>query len=125
MSIERDMRTAGVTWEKAEKGPGSRVLGWQAIRELLGHAVPLRVGEPRENPGLFVCRRCVQFQETFPVLSRDDRKPDDVDTEAEDHIGDEVRYRVLRKDLSIKRLTKNAPSVREMFDAARSENPAG
>ena len=29
------------------------------------------------------------------------------------------------EDLSIKRLTKNAPSVREMFDAARSENPAG
>ena len=29
------------------------------------------------------------------------------------------------EDLSIKRLTKNAPSVREMFDAARNENPAG
>ena len=29
------------------------------------------------------------------------------------------------EDLSIKRLTKNAPSVRELFDAARSENPAG
>ena len=50
-----------------------------------------------------MCRRCVQFQETFPVLSRDDRKPDDVDTEAEDHIGDEVRYRVLRKDLGLVR----------------------
>ena len=29
------------------------------------------------------------------------------------------------EDLSIKRLTKNAPSVREMFDAAKNENPAG
>ena len=29
------------------------------------------------------------------------------------------------EDLSIKRLTKNAPSVREMFDAAKNERPAG
>ena len=29
------------------------------------------------------------------------------------------------EDLSIKRLTKNAPSVREMFDAAKNEGPAG
>ena len=29
------------------------------------------------------------------------------------------------EDLSIKRLTKNAPSVREMFDAAKNESPAG
>lgn len=103
VSIERDMRQAGVSWEKSEKGPGSRVQGWQAIREMLGHAAPMREGEPREKPGFFVCRRCVQFQETFPVLSRDERNPDDVDTDAEDHIGDETRYRVLRKDLGLKR----------------------
>ena len=29
------------------------------------------------------------------------------------------------EDLSIKRLTKNAPSVRQMFDAAKNESPAG
>lgn len=103
MSIERDMRLAGVTWEKAEKPAGSRVLGWERMREMLSNAAPMVVGQPREEPGMFVCRRCVQFQETVPVLPRDDKKMDDVDTEAEDHIGDEVRYRVLRKDLSIKR----------------------
>lgn len=103
MSIERDMRLAGVYWEKADKGPGSRVQGWQALRERLAHAVPLRAGEPREQPGLFIARRCVQFQETLPVLPRSQRNPDDIDTEAEDHIADEVRYRLTRKDLTIKR----------------------
>ena len=103
MSIERDMRMAGVYWEKADKGPGSRVQGWQALRERLAHAVPLRAGEPREQPGLFIARRCVQFQETLPVLPRSQRNPDDIDTEAEDHIADEVRYRLARRDLTIKR----------------------
>jgi hypothetical protein len=103
MSIERDMRMAGVYWEKADKSPGSRVQGWQILRERLSNAAPIRIGEPREQPGLFVTRRCVQFQETVPVLPRSQRNPDDIDTEAEDHIADEVRYRLTRKDLTIKR----------------------
>jgi len=103
MSIERDMRLAGVTWEQADKGPGSRVQGWQMLRQRLGQSFPRRIGEPREDAGMFVTQNCVQFQETFPVLPRCDRNPDDVDTEAEDHIADEVRYRVRRKDLTLKR----------------------
>lgn len=57
MSIERDMRLAGVTWEKAEKPAGSRVLGWERMREMLSNAAPMVVGQPREEPGMFVCRR--------------------------------------------------------------------
>jgi len=33
-----------------------------------------------------------------PPIARDTRDPDDVDTDAEDHISDEVRYRVLAAD---------------------------
>jgi len=106
MSIEADMRKAGVIWEKADKSPGSRINGWQVMRERLSNAAPKREGEPREHAGLFVCKRCVQWQETVPVLSRDDKKIDDVDTEAEDHAGDETRYRVMRKDLSVKRIVQ-------------------
>jgi hypothetical protein len=31
-----------------------------------------------------------------PVLPRDEKDPDDVDTEAEDHVADEARYRCRR-----------------------------
>lgn len=85
---------AGVEWEPADKSPGSRKQGWEQIRKRMQHGKKIR-GEPREFPGLFIFRdRCLQFQRTVPSLNRDDRDPDDVDTEAEDHIGDEVRYRV-------------------------------
>jgi hypothetical protein len=47
------------------------------------------------EPGLYVFDTCTQFIRTVPVLPRDERLYDDVDTDAEDHIGDETRYRVL------------------------------
>ena len=103
VSIERDMRRVGVFWERADKGPGSRVQGWQMMRQKLAAAYPRRLGEPREEPGLFVTQRCHQFQETVPVLPRADKDPDDIDTEAEDHIADEARYRIRRKDLTLRR----------------------
>jgi len=48
-----------------------------------------------EEPGLFVFNTCRQFIRTVPVLPRCDKDPDDVNTKAEDHIGDEARYRCL------------------------------
>jgi hypothetical protein len=34
-------------------------------------------------------------------MPRDEKKPDDIDTKAEDHIGDETRYRVLEDRPSV------------------------
>jgi Terminase large subunit, T4likevirus-type, N-terminal len=81
----------GVRWEKADKSPGSRKRGWQLLRGRLKAGLAERM----EEPGLFVFDNCRQFIRTVPVLPRDERDPDDVDTDAEDHIGDETRYRVL------------------------------
>lgn len=47
-----------------------------------------------EGPGLWVMEHCRQFIRTIPTLPRDEKNPDDVDTESEDHIGDEARYLV-------------------------------
>lgn len=84
----------GVKWLAADKRPGSRKQGWEAIRKRLKDAKRGPNGEPRENPGLFVFEDCRQFLRTVPVLTRDDKDPDDVNTDTEDHIADEVRYRV-------------------------------
>lgn len=100
-SYAGDMQREGIRWERADKGKGSRVQGWNQIRKLLQGALPVD-GLPRENPGLFVLDRNEQFIRTVPVLPRDvDKDPDDVDTEAEDHVGDEVRYRVRRKQREV------------------------
>jgi hypothetical protein len=84
----------GVKWIAADKRPGSRKLGWERMREMFTNAKRGPNGEPREHPGLFVTEDCRQFLRTVPVLTRSDRDPDDVNTETEDHIGDETRYRV-------------------------------
>ena len=85
----------GVSWMPADKRPGSRKMGWEMMRKMISNAKPNETGLPRERPGLFVIDgRCEQFLRTVLSLPRDDKDMDDVDTDAEDHIGDETRYRV-------------------------------
>ncbi|MEM7444302.1 MAG: terminase [Pseudomonadota bacterium] len=81
----------GVRWLAADKSPGSRARGWEAIRRRLKAAM----AAPMEEPGLFVFDTCRHFIRTVPVLARSAHDPDDIDTDAEDHVADETRYRVL------------------------------
>jgi hypothetical protein len=90
-SIGDTMAACGVHWQRADKRPGSRANGWERMRELLGESAKDRP----EAPGLWIFSSCRQWIRTVPLLPRDDRKPDDIDTDAEDHAGDMTRYRVL------------------------------
>lgn len=83
----------GIKWVPADKRAGSRVTGWDQMRRMLKNAHPSPLG-PREKPGLFIFDNCDNWIRTVPVLPRDEDDPDDVNTEAEDHIADECRYRV-------------------------------
>jgi len=82
----------GPKFDRADKSPGSRKTGWEQMRKMFKGALP--TGKPRETPGLFIFSRCKHFQRTVPVLPRDEKDMDDIDTDAEDHIADETRYRV-------------------------------
>jgi hypothetical protein len=88
----------GVQWERADKSSGSRKQGWAAIRTRLKEALKDRP----EDPGLWIFATCVQWIRTVPVLPRHAVKLDDVDSDAEDHIGDETRYRVLAPDRTLR-----------------------
>lgn len=90
VSIGQNMEKAGVRWTLADKRAGSRKNGWELIRTRLEASAS---GDDR--PGLYVMEHCRDFIRTVPPLPRDERDPDDVDTDAEDHIADEMRYRVL------------------------------
>lgn len=102
-SVAVDMEKKGVRWEPADKRPGSRKQGWEQLRKMLKASFPNASGAPRETPGLFVTQECTHFIELVPVLPRSDKDLDDVDTDAEDHIGDEARYRVRRDAPTVKR----------------------
>lgn len=91
-SVAMDMRSQGVDWTRADNSPGSRVQGWERVRSLLSGALPTGSG-PREDSGLFVFSCCEDFPRVFPVTPRCGKRVDDVDTESEDHLQDEVRYR--------------------------------
>jgi len=93
----------GIQWTRSDKSPGSRKAGWRRCSEYLKDALPnfvrmkngAMVRIPRERPGMYIFNTCTHFLDLFPTLPRDEDDPDDVDTDAEDHIGDETRYQVL------------------------------
>lgn len=105
-SIAKDFESHGVKWQPSQKGPGSRKQGWAKMRQLLRAAVV----EPQEEPGLFVCESCTEFIRTVPVLERDDKDFEDVNSESEDHIADGSRYRCLELQLGKPR-TQSRPRI--------------
>ncbi len=82
------MHKVGVDFTPADKAPGSRKRGWQAMRGMLTEATKARP----EAPGMWITENCRQFIRTIPTLPRSESDPDDIDTDAEDHVGDEARY---------------------------------
>jgi hypothetical protein len=94
-SIADEMSGVGVRWIKANKGPGSRRNGWELLRRRLKASLRVKEGQPLEEPGIFIFDTCQHFIDTVPELPRLERDPEDVDTNAEDHIADETRYRLL------------------------------
>lgn len=80
-SVADNMAAEGVSFERADN---SRVTGWQQMRE--------RIWGEDEKPLLYVFKTCTEFIRTIPAAPRDERIPDDIDTEYEDHVADEARY---------------------------------
>ena len=89
-TIELKMSKKGIRWIESDKSPGSRRNGLQLLRDRLEAAVK------NEGPGIYFMANCVASIELLPTLPRDKEKIDDVDTTAEDHCYDMVRYRVLK-----------------------------
>lgn len=91
LSIASKMERKGISFTRSNKNPGTRVLGWQCMHGMLRNAA---TGN-KEAPWLVVFDKCEHFIRTIPSLPVDKRNADDVDTNAEDHIGDLTRYKVL------------------------------
>ena len=50
-------------------------------------------GQP-DVPGLYVSRACEYWWQTVPVLARDPRRVDDLDSRGPDHAADATRYAI-------------------------------
>lgn len=80
-----------------EPAYNDRNTGWSKMLAMLKESAKDRA----EAPGLWVTEACANFIRTIPVLQADPKNLDDVDTDSEDHIGDETRYRVMRERRTI------------------------
>lgn len=78
-----------------------RRVGWQRLREVLAWQ-----SDPRIHPRLRVFATCVNLIRTLPALIHDERDPEDVDTEGEDHAADALRYGLLGMEIPLPRKTK-------------------
>jgi hypothetical protein len=96
-SIGVSLSSFGCHWIRAYKGAGSRITGWSLIRQMLSAAKRGLL----EAPHMYFFRRAQHHLRTIPYLQRDKKKPDDIDSEQEDHCADSLRYLTARKMLSI------------------------
>ncbi len=96
ISISDKMESQGVYWTKSDKKPGSRIAGAALLCEMLEAALEAKESESGvgERPALYFMEHCRGIIARFPVLSRDSKNPDDIDTDQEDHDYDALRYRV-------------------------------
>lgn len=95
-SIAERMATAtdGKVWFK--RADNRRVAqlgalgGWDQMRRRLQ-------GDGDGRPMLYTFSTCVDFIRTVPALQHDLDRPEDVDTDGEDHAGDEARYACMSR----------------------------
>lgn len=94
------MNSVGCRWSPSAKGPGSRIQG----KNLVHAALKIR---DSGQPTLRIFRNCENLIRTLPSLPYDPDKPEDIDTDAEDHAYDALRYGLqhVERSLTVKRLS--------------------
>lgn len=92
----RPRENVGPRWRPADN---TRVTGWGQMRARLGGQINGPDSEP-EPPMLFVTANCDHWRRTVPALQHDKNRIEDVDTEGEDHAGDDTRYACMARPVS-------------------------
>ena len=103
-SLAEQMITRGCRWRPSDRSKGSRVSGKNEIHRRL------QVDEFTEKPRLVFFSTCTEMISQLPAIPLDKRNPEDVDTNAEDHLYDALRYGIMsRPRFSIFDYDPNAP----------------
>ena len=66
-------------------GDNARIPGWMQIHYRLSF-------DENGKPMMYIFSNCKAFIRTIPTLQYDKTRVEDLDTEGEDHVADEVRY---------------------------------
>ena len=90
-SLAEQMIVRGCRWRPADRSRGSRVSGKNELHRRL------QIDEFTEEPRLVVTNNCRNLITQLPSLPLDKNNPEDVDTHAEDHLYDALRYGVMTR----------------------------
>lgn len=74
------------------KGDHQRIPGWMQVHYRLAF-------DENGFPMMYIFKNCRAFIRTIPLLQYDDHKVEDLDTEGEDHVADEVRYFLMSRPI--------------------------
>jgi hypothetical protein len=100
-SIAESMATC--RWRRADN---KREAGWEQVRQrIVGELemIPDPEDEERKKvvpagiPMLYAAHECEDFWRTMPTLQHSEKNPEDLDTDGEDHVADEVRYACMSR----------------------------
>jgi hypothetical protein len=90
-SLAEQMISRGCRWRPSDRSRGSRVAGKNELHRRL------QVDEFTEEPRLVFFENCVNMISQIPSIPLDKKNPEDVDTKAEDHLYDALRYGIMSR----------------------------
>ena len=93
-SLAEQMILKGCRWRPSDRSKGSRVAGKNEIHRRL------QVDEFTEEPRLVFFSNCTNIISQLPSLPLDKRNPEDINTHAEDHLYDALRYGIMSRPRS-------------------------
>jgi hypothetical protein len=93
-SLAEQMNMKGCRWRPSDRSKGSRISGKNELHRRL------QVDEYTEDPRLVFFSTCTNVIAQLPSIPLDKRNPEDVDTNAEDHLYDALRYGIMTRPRS-------------------------
>jgi PBSX family phage terminase large subunit len=83
-------------------GDNARVAGWMQVHYRLQF-------DHNGFPRMYIFDNCAAFIRTIPLMMYSEKRPEDIDTDLEDHVADEVRYMCMSRP--IKPVQDEEPAV--------------
>jgi hypothetical protein len=93
-SIAETMIQVGCQWRPSDRTPRSRISGKLEIHKRLKLTETVK-----KEPGLRIFSTCRNLIRTLPLLPLDEHNPEDIDTNAEDHAYDALRYGCMSRPM--------------------------
>ena len=105
-SIAEAINATGCRFRPSDRSPGSRVAGKIELHKRLS------INEETDEPGIRILDNCRNLISQLAALPVDPRNPEDVDTKAEDHLYDALRYMIQSRPSNRRMAYENAPKNR-------------